>query len=111
MAAAYLEPLVRLLENLQLEQVVDCNIECRHFFSGAAVYADGRICASWSPVGLAFKLSSIEAAELIANGSAKPLKYFPKGALKKDYVLFENPLQYPAQKWEPYFIKAIEQLR
>ena len=63
MAAAYLEPLVRLLEHLQLEQMVDCKIECRHFFSGAAVYADGRICASWSPIGLAFKLSSIEATK------------------------------------------------
>ena len=68
----------------------------------------------WEPFHDPKNLSAsiaIEAAELIANGSAKPLKYFPKGAVKKDYVLFENPLQYPAQKWKPYFIKAIEQLR
>lgn len=110
MATAYLNSLNSLLENLDLAQSVDSEIECRHFFSGAALYADGHICASWSPVGLAFKLPGEEVTRLIAAGKAKPLQYFPAAPIKKDYALFENPEQFPQQKWKPYFIKAIEQL-
>ena len=31
-------------------------IEVKHFFSGAAVYVDGKICISLTPKGLAVKL-------------------------------------------------------
>lgn len=111
MATAYLESLNRLLENLDLARNLNCKIECRHFFSGAALYANDKICASWSPVGLAFKLPDDETTRLISNGEARPLQYFPAGPVKKGYALFENPEQYPKHNWTPYFIKAIEQVR
>jgi TfoX/Sxy family transcriptional regulator of competence genes len=63
-------------------------LECRHFFSGAAVYRNGVIVASLTPVGLAFKVPAEVHDELMSSGLASPLRYFPKAPVKRDYVLF-----------------------
>ena len=53
MAQEYLDRLNALLEQLGSSNFNDVNLECGHFFSGAAVYARGRMCMSWTPVGFA----------------------------------------------------------
>ena len=63
-------------------------LECRHFFSGAAVYRAGEIVASLTPVGLAFKVSPAVHDDLLGSGEVVPLRYFPNAPIKKDYVLF-----------------------
>ncbi len=63
-------------------------LECRHFFSGAAVYRDGSIVASLTPVGLAFKVPTVVHDRLLESGRVLPLRYFPKSPIKRDYVLF-----------------------
>lgn len=82
MAKVYFEKLSALLEELQIEQEVTKPMEVKYFFSGAALYINKTICASWSPAGLAFKLEEQEASKLIKSGKAIPLKYFPKGHVK-----------------------------
>ncbi len=64
----------------------DLRLEIKHFFSGAAAYADGRICISLTTVGLAMKLPEDVREMLIADG-ATPLRYFPKAPIKKQYVV------------------------
>ncbi|MCP4979549.1 MAG: TfoX/Sxy family protein [Gammaproteobacteria bacterium] len=91
MAKVYLEKLCRIIEELELEKMSAASLQVKHFFSGAALYANGRICASWSPQGLAFRLPESEVTEVIDSGKAKPLKYFDKGNVKKGYVLFVDP--------------------
>ncbi len=66
-------------------------LECRHFFSGAAVYRNGAIVASLTPVGLAFKVPDTIRDDLLGSGVAVPLRYFPTGPIKRNYVLF--PIQ------------------
>ena len=78
----------------------------KHFFSGAALYINGVICASLSPVGLAIKLPENDVKLLISSGQAKPLKYFPKGHIKKGYVVFNQPHSGKAEKYKKYFLKA-----
>jgi len=73
-AKFYLEKLTQLVSDLDIEDELAVALEVKHFFSGAALYADKVICASWSPAGIAFKLPQSEVAELIASGIAKPLK-------------------------------------
>ena len=63
------------------------DIECKHFFGGAALYIGGVICVSLSPVGLALKLPEARCAEVIESGAAVPLRYFEKSPIKKGYVL------------------------
>ena len=109
MAKAYFEKLTKLIDELNLEHEIVLGLEVKHFFSGAALYANGTICASWSPVGLAFKLPDQEVESLISRGIAKPLKYFPNGHIKKGYALFENPDDNEADQWKKYFVKAAQQ--
>ena len=109
MAKEYMEKLCKLIAELEIENNLAVNLESKHFFSGAALYANEIICASWSPVGLAFKLPDSEVCKLIESGKAKPLRYFDKGNVKKGYALFDNPEGKKSEKWKKYFIMAIEQ--
>ena len=108
MAKEYFEQLINLIESLDINAEPSKEIMVKHFFSGAALYINGRICASLTPVGLAFKLPEKEVAEQISKGKAVPLKYFPKGHIKKDYVLFEAPDLTNKKRWKKYFNKAIQ---
>ncbi len=107
MAKVYLEKLNHLLSAFELDKALSVSLETKHFFSGAALYANNTICASWSPGGLAFKLSSSEVERLISSGKAKPLKYFEKGHIKVGYAMFENPENSANSRWKGYFEKAI----
>lgn len=109
MAKAYFEKLCQLVEDLTIEKEVTADLKVKHFFSGAALYANNAICASWSPVGLAFKLAEAEATKLIGEGVAKPLRYFDKGNAKRGYVLFENPETEPSIAWKKYLFMSIKQ--
>lgn len=109
MAKEYFEKLSNLLKVIGIEDDVAISKEVKHFFSGAALYANEMMCASWSPVGLAFKLPEQEVNDLITLGKAKPLKYFAKGHIKNGYALFENPDENELTYWKQYFLKAIQQ--
>lgn len=108
MAKEYFEKLSNLLNELKIEGEVSRPMEIKHFFNGAALYVNKIMCASWSPVGLAFKLPEQEVRDLIKSGEAKPLRYFPKGHIKKGYARFEHPDERKSDQWKKYFIKAIQ---
>ena len=108
-AKEHFEKLTSLIKALELEDEITLPVEVKHFFSGAAVYVDGVLCASCSPVGLAFKLPDREVTQLISKGQAKPLQYFPEGHIKKGYALFENPGDKKPGHWKKYFLKAAGQ--
>ena len=110
MAKVYLEKLSNLITKLKLEDELSTSIETKHFFSGAALYINETICASWSPVGLAFKLPEQEVEKLINCGKAIPLKCFPKGHIKKGYALFENPDEQKSDYWKKFFKSAANQV-
>lgn len=105
----YLEKLTGLISTLDFGEELKAELTVKHYFNGAAVYAGNSMCVSWSPVGLAFKLPATEVAELIANGQAKPLKYFAKSRIKKGYVLFDNPESKRKPALKAWFLKAAQQ--
>ena len=86
MASPYLEDLISLLDQATPDVAATAMIECRHFFGGAAAYADGRIFMTWTKVGLALKLPEA-ARDILMGDGGTPLHYFPKGRVKKDYVV------------------------
>jgi TfoX/Sxy family transcriptional regulator of competence genes len=91
MAEPYLGELEVLLERTGPASDYNADIEARHFFGGAAAYADGRIFISLTPAGLALKLSADDRAALRELG-AKPLRYFPKAPIKKAYVVLPDAI-------------------
>jgi hypothetical protein len=92
MAKKYLEQLTALMARIRVDELDRAEIECRHFFSGAAVYASNRICISLTPVGFAIKLPEQYRTTLLKRRGAKPLRYFPKGPIKKDYVVLPRTM-------------------
>ena len=92
MAKIFLDQLTRLIDRATSGRIADVNLECKHFFSGAAVYANGRICASLTPVGFAIKLPKESRDMLLKRRGVKPLRYFAKGPVKKEYVVLPKAL-------------------
>ncbi len=88
MAEPYLNDVTRLAGDWSSADDRVGDLECDHFFSGAAVYRDGGIVATLTPVGLAFKVSAEVHDVLIGSGRAVPLRYFPKAPIKKNWVVF-----------------------
>ena len=90
MAEPYLGLLTALVDELGLGDAGRLSLECRHFFGGAALYSDGRICASLTPVGLAVKLPLASRQAMLADGRGRPLRYFDKGKVKREYVVLSK---------------------
>jgi hypothetical protein len=49
------------------------------------------MCMSWTPVGFAIKLPEAARIALIRQGAGH-LRYFPKGPIKKDYVVLPSSM-------------------
>ena len=92
MAKEYLEKLAILIDKTTSGTSKNINLECKHFFSGAALYADGKICISLTPAGLAIKLPEASRNALLKQKGIKPLRYFPEGPIKKDYVVLPKTI-------------------
>lgn len=86
MAQSYLDQLKKLVKDAGQEK-----LECKHFFSGAACYKDGKIFASLTSKGFALKLPEKARSKLIRQGG-KALRYFPKAPVKKDYVVLTKEM-------------------
>lgn len=87
MAKEYLQQLTALMREATPGRFKDIKLEYKHFFSGAAIYANGKICISLTPVGFAIKLPEGSRNDLLRQKGAKPLRYFPEGPIKKDYII------------------------
>jgi TfoX/Sxy family transcriptional regulator of competence genes len=92
MAKGFVKNLSHIVNRATSGRIGDVRLECKHFFSGAAVYAKGRICASLTPVGFAIKLPKESRDILLKRRGVKPLRYFAKGPVKKEYVVLPKEL-------------------
>ena len=92
MAKEYLEKLTAIMKRATARRFASVKFECKHFFSGAAVYADGRICMSYTPAGFAIKLPENHRDRLLQKKGTKCLRYFPKAPIKKDYVVMPDSM-------------------
>ena len=102
MAKRYVDRLSAIVQATVPKKVRGVRLECKHFFSGAALYANGMICASLTPVGFALKLPERSREGLLRTRRARHLRYFPAGSIKKDYVvltraIIDNPV--PLRRW------------
>lgn len=94
------------LERVAPEHEPAIKFECKHFFSGAAAYANGRIFMTLTSVGLALKLPPEPRGDLIGRG-AKPLRYFPNRPIKKDYVVVPKAMMRDANAIAPWVAKSV----
>ena len=62
-------------------------LEFKPCFGAVAGYVDGKIFVSYGNFGLALKLPPGPRSELLERQGGTPLRYFPKGHVKKEYVV------------------------
>jgi len=91
MSETYLRTLISLIERLGVNLNRKDEIQCQHFFGGAAAYCAGRIFMTLTSRGLALKLPK-DSRELLISSGAMPLRYFPNAPIKKDYVVLPDSL-------------------
>lgn len=91
MAKEYFDRLDSLLRPVIGTLPSKIEVTTKHFFGGAAAYANGRICITLTTVGLAMKLPEDSRSELKKTG-ARPLRYFPNGPIKQHYVIVPQVL-------------------
>ena len=108
MAEAYLEILTNTIASLELKTSPEVSLECKHYFLGAALFADGKIFASLGPVGYRFKLPAEVRTQLIDSGDADELRYYKKGHAKKEYVLFPDSIVEDTKRFAQLLETSIE---
>ncbi len=105
MAREYLEDLRSLLRPATAGLPAD--VEIKHVFGVAAAYADGRIFISLTRAGLAMKLPEDARIQLTGVG-ATPLRYFPDGPVKKEYVVLPRDVCEDADRLKTWVRKSID---
>jgi hypothetical protein len=106
------QPYLSQLQAMVVDAVGDdIELVCKHFFSGAALYASGRMCASLSPSGLAFKLPGLRCRDLIESGAALPLCQSGNVPAKNGYALFPEPDDMDTQALAANFRECIDHAR
>lgn len=92
MADPYLNDLSRIVERLEPISLENVTLETKHFFSGAALYANGNICASLGPIGFAVKLPEDIRQSLISDGNADEFRFFENGPIKREYAVLSDAI-------------------
>ena len=92
MAEPYLERLSQMVGRLELLQTSGVTLESKHFFSGAALYANGKICALFSPTGFALKLPADVRQGLINRSKGTEFRFFANGPIKREYAALSESI-------------------
>lgn len=92
MAQPYFEGLSQIIDELGPPPTKGVTIEIKHFFSGAALYANGKICATLSPAGFAIKLPPGRRLNLIDERQGEQFRFFAKGPIKREYVALSDSI-------------------
>jgi TfoX/Sxy family transcriptional regulator of competence genes len=90
LAEPYLNHLSHIIEQLGPISAENVTLEARHFFSGAALFANGKICASLSPAGFAVKLPARIRQSLLDERKGKEFRFFANGPIKREYILLSD---------------------
>lgn len=92
MVQKYLDELSTIVNEVLSEDISKTNLQFKHFFTGAAVYANNKIFCTYTPSGIAVKIPSNERTKLIASNKGSELRYFANAPIKKDYIVLSKEI-------------------
>lgn len=87
MNQVYLNRVQSLLKQTRPRLASTRDLEFKNVFGAVGGYVDGHLFVSCGNFGVAFKLPERTLVQLFQEKDVKPLKYFPKGHVKKDYAV------------------------
>ncbi len=108
MAEPYLEILSQKIVSLGFQPSKGAVLDCKHFFSGAALYVNGKICASLTPAGFGLKLPQDVRDRMISEGEGKELRYFENAPVKREYIALSQAIVDDRVKLRALLSKSID---
>jgi len=84
----------------------DLELSFRPMFGGIMGYAEGKVFASLSDVGLALKLTGADRDTLLAIPGSKPLQYEPDQPPSKSYIVVPPSMLLSPEALRPWTIRA-----
>ena len=85
---------------------LDMALAFRPMFGGIMAYADGKVFASLSDVGLALKLSGDARAALLETPGARALQYEPDQPPSKSYVVVPDAMLESPGELTPWIVRC-----
>ena len=86
-------------------------LEFKPCFGAVAGYVDGKIFVSYGNFGLALKLPLGPRTELLERKGGTPLRYFPKGHIKKEYVVIPQRILDDGRTFRGLVRQSVEYVR
>ena len=87
MKISYLDDLKKLLDHAHPGLASSVGLDFKNVFGSVAGYVDSNIFITCGKFGVALKLPSETLEELLKERDVERLRYFPKGHIKKEYVV------------------------
>ena len=87
MSSIYSNTLEKLLHQAHPRLFSTHQVTYKNCFGAIAGYVDGRIFVSCGKFGVALRLAPEVLAALLKETGVSPLRYFPKGHVKKEYAV------------------------
>ncbi len=83
----YLDELTKLLKQARPGLAATHQLEFKNVFGAVAGYVDGNIFISYGKFGVALRLPPETLESVFKEEGVEPLKYFPRGHVKKEYAV------------------------
>jgi TfoX/Sxy family transcriptional regulator of competence genes len=106
-ASQYKGELEKIIQENNPEIIKEKVVTYKNCFGAIAGYVDGNIFSSFGKFGLALKLPQSELKEQFEKG-CEPLKYFPKGHIKKDYAIISQSIMENRSKIRRLIKKSVK---
>lgn len=101
------DQLQKILERSFPELAVRHALTFKNCFGAVAGYAEGNIFCSYGTFGFALKLPKMDIDALFKIGG-QPLRYFPKGHIKKDYAVIPQAIMVEKGKMRALIKKSVK---
>ena len=108
MKSKYFDKVTALLKKARPGLATTYQLEFKNCFGAIAGYVNGHIFISCGRFGVALKLPPKILGSLLKEGGGKHLKYFPKGHIKKEYVLLPKRIIENKQKFKKLVDESIK---
>ena len=104
----YLEKVTKLLKRTRSNVATIHQLEFKNVFGAVGGYVNGHIFISCGKFGVALKLPPKTIEELFKEKSAKRLKYFPKGHIKKEYAVLSKKILEDKHQLRKFIDKSVK---
>ena len=108
MKADYLDTLTELLKRTHPQLAATHSLDFKNVFGAVAGYVDGNIFISCGRFGVAVRLPPTALERVFKEDGVKPLKYFPKGHIKKEYAVLPRRMLEDREQLRKLVSKSID---